>query len=160
MGLKRAAGNGNLLRTSTAGRLANTCFDSCNLCTGSTEDRAFNVTFAGFTDNSCGAGDCSNFNATFNVADQVGCSRIRNIAGTTCGQNWQLQLLFLTLGNGNVGIQVSLFITLGPSIVFEYDSGGTSPLDCSSFSSLSIPFKQYTGSPQYCTVGTCSLTSV
>ena len=125
----------------------------------------FQATVAGFS-NDTGTG-CSVFNGTFEIPRLSGvaaCSlQNEDISGVgtivTCGSPNFGVIAILT---GDVSENVSVRVQAGSGV--EYTAlyqDGTSPSDCASYSSESVPFVSTSGStPNCCNEGTVELTAI
>lgn len=119
------------------------CCDSsgCEYC--STTPASASVTLSGWAANTC-----TNLwmNITFTLPFGGACNWLT--AGTnkctTLGMvdiQWSINVAAMVLGSGNYGLRATVSISKAgtvQTVIYEWDSGGTSPFDCSATRTLSL----------------------
>lgn len=120
------------------------------ICSDGTAGGSVQVVITGIANSTCTS--CSNWNGTFIVpysALIAGCSYTMNNSVACAGSTAESLTVFMSLSGGNFHIRVEIVEAraspLGFAVVdFDY-TNGAGPVDCSTFSSLNIPFTSISG---------------
>ena len=128
--------------------------ESCEYCSGTTEDRNMQVAFADLGDFDCA--DCDTINGTHTLTPESACKWSNSLS--VCGGT----TIELTMSKP-ITIIIHATIIFDPGvdyITFSYGTGSSTDVDCSSFSGLDMPLE--TAILGQCSGGSasCALTSL